>query len=165
MEPCQPLDFVDRGDKVNEAGALAPQPDALFAKELRNLLISLEAACPGYGNEIACVLAVNASEDMNKKVETSLSRTRVRRMRGFARKASATSSQTQFGLFCSFSWVFLRRGDLGVVVRGGSRLIEFVGLSSRLGSCLFWMSPSCGFGVAVTVFARFSVNWASSLLN
>jgi hypothetical protein len=41
VEPCQPLDFVDCGDKVNDAGALAPQSNALFAKELRDLPDSL----------------------------------------------------------------------------------------------------------------------------
>jgi hypothetical protein len=90
VEPCQPLVFVDPGDKITKAGALAPEADALFAKELGDLLVSLEAASPGYGKEIACVLAGNASEDMIKKVEKSLSRVIVRRRRGFARKASAT---------------------------------------------------------------------------
>jgi hypothetical protein len=89
VEPCQPLVFVDPGDKITKAGALAPEADALFAKELGDLLVSLEAASPGYGKEIACVFAGNASEDMIKKVERSLSRVIVRR-RGFARKASAT---------------------------------------------------------------------------
>jgi hypothetical protein len=49
---------------------LAPNFEALFGKELCDLLVSLEAANPGYGKEIACVLAGNASKDL--KVEKSL---------------------------------------------------------------------------------------------
>jgi hypothetical protein len=45
----QPLDFVDRVGRSNEAAALEPSSKALFAKDLCNLLVSLEAASPGSG--------------------------------------------------------------------------------------------------------------------
>jgi hypothetical protein len=41
----------------------------------------LEAASPGYGKEIAYVLAGKASEDMIKKVEKSLKKVSIRRIR------------------------------------------------------------------------------------
>ncbi|KAK1627354.1 hypothetical protein QYE76_001669 [Lolium multiflorum] len=65
-EPSQSVASLDHG------AVLVPSSDALFAKELCGLLASLEAASPGYGKEIACVLAGKASEDMIKKVEKSL---------------------------------------------------------------------------------------------
>jgi hypothetical protein len=91
-EPCQLVAHVDSGpvdasatlssvaiehvvslsDEVAEAGVLALNSDALFAKELSALLVSLEAAIPGYGMEIACVLAGKASEHTIRKVEKSL---------------------------------------------------------------------------------------------
>jgi hypothetical protein len=46
--------FVDNG------GVLALNSEALFRKELYDLLASLEAACSGYGYEIACVLTGKA---------------------------------------------------------------------------------------------------------
>jgi hypothetical protein len=46
--------------------------DALFAKELCGLLASLEAARPGYGKDIACVLAGKASKEIIRKVEKFL---------------------------------------------------------------------------------------------
>jgi hypothetical protein len=49
-------------------------------KELSNLLVSLEAASPGYGIEIACVLAEKASEIMHKKVEKSIGSKRKKRV-------------------------------------------------------------------------------------
>jgi hypothetical protein len=63
---------VSLNNEVAEAGVLAPNSDALFAKELSGLLVSLEAASPGYGMEIACVLMGKASKDMVRKVEKSL---------------------------------------------------------------------------------------------
>jgi hypothetical protein len=51
---------------------LASNSEALFGKELCDLLVRLEAASPGYGMEIASVLTGNASEDVIKKVEKSL---------------------------------------------------------------------------------------------
>jgi hypothetical protein len=59
-------DFADIG------GVLEPNFEALFGKELCDLLVSLEAANPGYGKEIACVLAGKASKDLIRKVEKSL---------------------------------------------------------------------------------------------
>jgi hypothetical protein len=46
MELSQLLDFVDGGEKVNEAATLAPSSHALFAKEFRDLLVSLEVGSP-----------------------------------------------------------------------------------------------------------------------
>jgi hypothetical protein len=60
------LDFVDTG------GVLAPNSEALFGKELCDLLVSLEVANPGYGKEIACVLTEKASKGLIRKVEKSL---------------------------------------------------------------------------------------------
>jgi hypothetical protein len=92
-----------------EALAVAPTPsppqnpsgevsehssDALFGSELCGLLASLEAASPGYGKDIACVLAGKASEDMIKMVEKSLKKVSIwsRRMKkGIARKFSAAA--------------------------------------------------------------------------
>jgi hypothetical protein len=54
-----------------DSGVLAHSSDALFAKELCGLLASLEAASPGYGKDIACVLAGKASDDIIRKVEKS----------------------------------------------------------------------------------------------
>jgi hypothetical protein len=63
---------VPLSNEVAEASVLAPNSDALFAKELSDLLVSLEAAIPGYGMEIASVLAGKASKDIVRKVEKSL---------------------------------------------------------------------------------------------
>jgi hypothetical protein len=52
-------------------GVLAHSSDDLFTKELCGLLASLEAASPGYGKDIACVLAGKASDDIIRKVENS----------------------------------------------------------------------------------------------
>jgi hypothetical protein len=73
-------------------GVLAASSDALFAKELCGLLASLEAASPGYGKDIDCILAGKASENMIRKVEKSLKKVSIRgkrRKRAIARKASA----------------------------------------------------------------------------
>jgi hypothetical protein len=70
MTPSPPSDFIDTG------GVLAPNSEALFEKELRELLVSLEAASPRYGKKIACVLAGKASGCLIKKVEKSLRRRR-----------------------------------------------------------------------------------------
>jgi hypothetical protein len=74
LRPCQAPAIVD------SAGVLAPNSEALFGKELCDLLVSLEAASPGYGMEIACVLAGKASEDIIKKVEKSLRSKRKKRV-------------------------------------------------------------------------------------
>jgi hypothetical protein len=73
---------------------LAHSSDALFAKEICGLLASLEAVSPGYGKDIACVLAGQASEDLIKKVENSLKKVIIRgkrRKRGVGRKALAAA--------------------------------------------------------------------------
>jgi hypothetical protein len=43
---------------------LANNVDALFSTELCGLLTSLEVVSPGYGIDIACVLAEKALQDM-----------------------------------------------------------------------------------------------------
>jgi hypothetical protein len=67
LKPCQTF-------AIDSGGVLPPNSEALFGKELCDLLVSLEVASPGYGMEIACVLAGKASEDIIKKVEKSLRR-------------------------------------------------------------------------------------------
>jgi hypothetical protein len=69
VDISQPLDFVDHGVKVNEAGALAPNSEALFAEELYNLLVSLEVAIPGSGKEIARLLSEKVTMGAMKKVK------------------------------------------------------------------------------------------------
>jgi hypothetical protein len=54
---------------VDSGGVLAPNSEALFGKELCDLLVNLDTASLGYGMKIACVLAGKAFEDMIKKVE------------------------------------------------------------------------------------------------
>jgi hypothetical protein len=84
-EPCQLPAFADNG------GVLAASSEAIFAKELCGLLASLEAASPGYGKDIACVLAGKASEDIIRKVEKSLSKVSLwnkGRKRGVVKKVS-----------------------------------------------------------------------------
>jgi hypothetical protein len=68
----QPFDFVDRVGRSNVAVALAPSSDALFAKELCNLLVSLEAASPGSGKEIASLLSEKATTGKIMKVKEYL---------------------------------------------------------------------------------------------
>jgi hypothetical protein len=106
-------DFVELPLKLGsfEASAVAPMPsplqkptsmfsgevlvhssEALFGRELCGLLASLEAASPGYGKDIACVLARKASEDMIRMVEKSLRKISMwgrRRKKRIARKYSA----------------------------------------------------------------------------
>jgi hypothetical protein len=65
---------VSLSNEVVEAGVLTPTYEALFAKELSDLLISLEAVSPRYGMEIASVLAGTASKDIIRKVEKFLIR-------------------------------------------------------------------------------------------
>jgi hypothetical protein len=99
-EPCHTLAHVDRGgldssdsllsmdighvvslsDEIAEIGVLSPNSEALFAKELSYLLVSLEAVSPGYGMELACVLAGKVSEDMIKKMKKSLRSKRKKRV-------------------------------------------------------------------------------------
>jgi hypothetical protein len=51
---------VSRGDKVDEAGVVAP----LYGEDLCDLLVSLEAASPRYGKEIVCFFAGKALGDI-----------------------------------------------------------------------------------------------------
>jgi hypothetical protein len=82
--PCQSLATLS-----SEAGVLAPNSEALFGKELCDLLVRLETASPEYGMEIASVLAGNASEDVIKKVEKSLRNKRKKRVVTWKFSASA----------------------------------------------------------------------------
>jgi hypothetical protein len=50
---------------------LAPNSETLFAKELSALLVSLEAASPGFGMEMACILVGKASEFIIRNGEIS----------------------------------------------------------------------------------------------
>jgi hypothetical protein len=89
VELSQPLDFVDGGEKVNEAATLAPNSDALFAKELCDLLASLEVASLGSGKAIACLLAEKATEDKIKNVKEYLRS--VSKKSGVTRKISTAA--------------------------------------------------------------------------
>ena len=80
---------VSSSDEVVEMGVVSLNSEALFARELCDLLVALEAACPGYGKEIACALTGEASPGVIMKVEKSLRR--IRKKRGVARKASAAA--------------------------------------------------------------------------
>ena len=71
---------------------MASNSEALLANELYGLLACLEATSPGYGKDIACVLAGKASKDVIRKVEKSLMKVALkgkRRKRGISRKVSA----------------------------------------------------------------------------
>jgi hypothetical protein len=73
---------------------LAHSSESLFGTELSGLLASLEAVSPGYGKDIACVLAAKASEDMIRKVEKSLRKVSIwgrRRKKSAAKKSLATT--------------------------------------------------------------------------
>jgi hypothetical protein len=56
--------------------------------ELCGLIASLEVASPGYGKNLACVLAGKASEDLIRNVEKSLRKVTIRgKRRKRARRA------------------------------------------------------------------------------
>jgi hypothetical protein len=59
---------------------LAHNSDTLFAKELFDLLVNLEAASFGYDMKIGSVLAEKASNDIIRKVEKSLRSKRKKRI-------------------------------------------------------------------------------------
>jgi hypothetical protein len=82
--PCQSLATLS-----SEAGVLTPNSEALFGKELCDLLVRLETACPRYEMEIASVLTGNASEDVIKKVKKSLRIKRKNRVITWKLSASA----------------------------------------------------------------------------
>ena len=68
---------------VGETNILAPNSESLFGKDICDLLVDLEAACPGYGKDIASVLAGTAAGGVVMKVEKSLRR-RARKKLPFA---------------------------------------------------------------------------------
>jgi hypothetical protein len=72
LDASATLPFVDIGHVVSLSHQIAETAEALFTKELSDLLVSLEATSPGCGMEIDCVLAGKAYEDMIKRVEKSL---------------------------------------------------------------------------------------------
>jgi hypothetical protein len=143
---------VSLSDQVAKTGVLAPNSEALFAKELSDLLVSLEAASPRYGMEIACVLAGKASEDMIRRVKMSLRSKRKKmviswKLHDCLIDGPFSSWRVRLvGLLCGVVlFVFL---DCGCC-----RLRELVG-------CLFLVDAFgvvCG-TVVVSVFARFSFN-------
>ena len=57
-------------DTTTEPSVLppTPNPDALFAKELCDLLVSVETARPGLGRSIACLLTGTPIRGKQKKV-------------------------------------------------------------------------------------------------
>jgi hypothetical protein len=57
---------------IKYGGVLAHSSEALFAKDLCVLLASLEIFSSGYGNDIACVFAWKALEDIVRNMEKSL---------------------------------------------------------------------------------------------
>jgi hypothetical protein len=73
---------------------LAHSSKVFFGIELCGLLASLEAASPGCGKDIVCVLAGKASEDMIRIVEKSLRKVSIwgrRRKKRVARKFLAAA--------------------------------------------------------------------------
>jgi hypothetical protein len=72
MTPSSPLLVVPLGGEIGEVGASAPDSETLFAKELCDLLISLESVCLGGGKEIIDILATKDSRGIIKKVKMSL---------------------------------------------------------------------------------------------
>jgi hypothetical protein len=67
-----PVMLSHHDEKVIEACALDPNSEALFARELCDLLASLEVAIPGSRKEIACLLAEQTSRDKIQKVKDYL---------------------------------------------------------------------------------------------
>lgn len=63
---------VYMGDEVDDVGVLAPNPEALFMKDLCNLLSNLEATSPGRGKAIACLLTGTTTRGNTKKLENSV---------------------------------------------------------------------------------------------
>jgi hypothetical protein len=71
---------VSLSNEVTEADVLAPNSQAIFAKQLSDLLVSLEATSSGYGMEIASVLTGKDSKDIVMKVKKSLKSKRKKRV-------------------------------------------------------------------------------------
>ncbi|KAK1603839.1 hypothetical protein QYE76_027512 [Lolium multiflorum] len=63
-----PVEASCCGDKVIESSALAPNSDALFARDLGDLLARLEAASPGSSKEIARLLEDKSSRGKIQKM-------------------------------------------------------------------------------------------------
>jgi hypothetical protein len=63
---------VSLSDEVDDTGPLSPSSEVLFAKEVFDLLVSLEMASPGAGVEIACLLTRKSTTCICKKVKKSL---------------------------------------------------------------------------------------------
>jgi hypothetical protein len=79
---------------VVSGGVFAHSSESLFAKELCDLLTSLDTASLGYGKDIACVLEGKTSKEIIRKVEKSLRKVTIlgkRRKRGIARKVLVAS--------------------------------------------------------------------------
>ena len=86
LEPCQSLPSGGSG------GVLGPNSEPIFAKDLSGFLASLEAVSPGYGKDIAFVLAGKASDELFRKLEKSLMKVTIRvkgRKKRVAKKALA----------------------------------------------------------------------------
>jgi hypothetical protein len=77
------------GDKVIESSALAPNSDALFARDLGDLLARLEAASPGSSKEIARLLEDKSSRGKIQKVKEYL--------KSRSRKSGATRNESAVG--------------------------------------------------------------------
>jgi hypothetical protein len=80
---------LSHGDKVNEAIGLAPNSEALFAKELCDLLVRLEAAIPGSSKEIACLLEKKTYGGKIQKVKEYL-RSKCKKSGAIRRKSADT---------------------------------------------------------------------------
>ena len=59
-------------DEVDKEVRQTPNSEALFAKELYDLLASLEVASPGFGKAIACILTEKVSTSKIEKVKKAL---------------------------------------------------------------------------------------------
>ena len=76
LEPSHPLASVDDGDLASSVihsrvtfGKVVPVGEALFVKELCELLASVEKASPGKGKAIACLLVEMTTSGKSKKVK------------------------------------------------------------------------------------------------
>jgi hypothetical protein len=71
VDSLMTLSFPERSDVASAPVAPLPtlSPDALFAKELCDVLIKLEAAIPGCGRAIACLLTGTEIKGKGKKVD------------------------------------------------------------------------------------------------
>jgi hypothetical protein len=136
-------------NEVAEARVLAPNSDVLFAKELSNLLINLEAVSHEYGMEIASVLAGMASKNIIRKVEKSL-RTKRRRW------SSSRKLHNSCLIDGCHSTCWVRSVDL----------LSGVVLYVSVCSCLLLVGRSFGCSFVILLY-RFSlsfplINWAFS---